>query len=66
MAVTQDDLDALIAARMRGVAQVRFSDGRQVIYRTDAEMEKAIAFARAELATAGDGSRTTYISVARE
>jgi len=66
MAVTQADLDALIAARMTGVSQVRFSDGRQVTYRTDAEMERAIAFARAELSTAGDESRTTYVSVARE
>lgn len=66
MAVTQADLDALIAARMTGVAQVRFSDGRQVIYRTDAELEKAIAFARDELASAGDGNRTTYASVSRD
>ena len=65
MAVTQADLDALIAARMSGVSQVRFSDGRQVTYRTDAEMERAIAFARDELTAAGDGNRTTYAVVSR-
>ncbi|ASG21402.1 phage head-tail joining protein [Nitrospirillum viridazoti] len=38
MAFTKADLDALKAARAQGVLRVRF-EGREVIYRSDAEMK---------------------------
>lgn len=38
MAWTQDDLDALDAALALGAKEVRYADGRQVVYRSVSEM----------------------------
>ena len=47
MAVSSDDLntlrDALIRARSSGVLTVRDSDGSEITYKTDAQMQRAQA-----------------------
>ena len=67
---SQADVDAILAAIAQGTEQVRFSDGRQVTYRSVTEMQAALATIRAEIG-AGSTSysandRSTYISVSRE
>lgn len=61
MATTQADLDALIAARNSGALRVSVN-GRQVEYRSIAELNAAIQAARAEIedaANAGTPNRRT-------
>lgn len=47
-----DDLAALKAAARSGVQRVRYSDNREVTYRTMAEIRQAIADVEAEIAAA--------------
>jgi hypothetical protein len=50
MPVTQQDIDALKSAiARRQEAQITFSDGRHVTYRTVAELERALAFAERQV-----------------
>ena len=50
MAITQQDVDALKAAIARRVeAEIHFSDGRRVIYRTVQELERALRFAETQV-----------------
>ena len=48
MALTQADEDSILAAIARGEAEVRFSDGRMVKYRSIGELREALSIARAE------------------
>jgi hypothetical protein len=48
MPLTTADEDALLIAIARGEQRVRFSDGREVTYRSVAELREALAIARAE------------------
>ncbi len=45
-----DDLATLKAAARSGVERVRYADGREVTYRTMAELRQAIADVEAEIA----------------
>ena len=49
MAFTQSELDALESAIATGALIVRYSDGRQVQYRSLAEMQRLRQLMRAEL-----------------
>lgn len=53
----EDDLATLKAAARSGVQQVRYADGRQVTYRTMAELRQAISDVEAEIAAAGGAPR---------
>lgn len=61
---TQADIDTLLAAIASGTARVRFSDGREVEYRSVGEIRDALALLRAELRTV-PMMRTTRLSVSR-
>ena len=66
MATTQADLDRLIAARNAGVTRVRTGDGKEVDYLVGADMDRAIAAARGELArSTGTFHRHVRISTSK-
>lgn len=62
---TQADVDALITAIASNVAEVRFSDGRSVKYRTIGEMRDALGVLRQEMTTV-PFNRTTLSSFSRD
>jgi hypothetical protein len=62
---TQADVDALITAIASNVAEVRFSDGRSVKYRTVGEMRDALGVLRQEMTTV-PFNRTTLTSFSRD
>lgn len=49
MAITQTQIDALESALLSGELMVRY-DGKQIQYRSIAELRSALAYARAQLA----------------
>lgn len=51
MAYTQDDLAAVKSAIASGAERVRYSDGREVTYRSISDLMRAKALIEAELAT---------------
>lgn len=58
MAFTQTDIDALKAAIATGAMRVRYADGREVEYRTLAEMREVLRMMTDEVsASAGASSR---------
>lgn len=57
MAFTTSDLDQLDQALASGELSVRFADGRQVVYRSVAELKAARRLIAAELATTQGGRR---------
>ena len=59
MAVTQADLDRLIAAKLSGVMEVE-QDGKKVRYQRMAELDAAIVYAQRALGQAGAQPRTSY------
>jgi hypothetical protein len=61
---TQADVDALIMAIASNVAEVRFSDGRSVKYRSIGEMRDALGVLRQEMTTV-PFNRTTLSSFSR-
>jgi len=65
MPYTQQDIDKLKRIRVSGARSVTFSDGRQVVYNTPAEIDGAIAAAEAEVSQATDG-RSTFASYSRD
>lgn len=64
MALTTADEDAILAAIARGESKVRFSDGREVTYRTVTELNQALAIARSERSV--PMNRTTLGSFRRD
>lgn len=64
MAASQADEDRLITAIARGEMQVRFADGRQVTYRSVAELRDALALIRQERSV--PMNRTTLTQFARD
>ena len=62
---TQADVDALVTAIASNVAEVRFSDGRSVKYRTIGEMRDALGVLRQEMTTV-PFNRTTLSSFSRD
>lgn len=65
MMATQADVDAIEAAIARGESSVRFSDGREVRYRSVLELERALSLLQGRLATV-PMMRTTTTSFARD
>lgn len=66
MAWTQTDVDALKAAIATGALKVRYADGREVTYRSLAEMERVLAALVAEATGTPPPPRVTYASFARD
>lgn len=64
MAATEADEDRIIAAVARGELSVRFADGRQVTYRSVAELRDALALIRQERSV--PMNRTTLTSFVRD
>lgn len=64
MAYTQTDLDNIEKAIANGLSTIRYSDGRSVTYRTQAELEKVRDIIKKELAKAS-GKRRKRAFVAR-
>lgn len=63
MAYTQADLDALKKAIASGAQRVRYADGSEILYRSMAEMEAALAKITAEVSPSATGNgRTTLVS----
>ena len=59
MAITQADLDRLIAAKLSGVMEVE-QDGKRVKYAKMADIDAAIVYAQRALGQAGSQPRTSY------
>lgn len=67
MAVTQADLDVVTRAIASGERRVRFSDGREVEYRSVADLRDALALLRAEMnAASGTSDRDIMTSFVRD
>ncbi len=56
LATLQQQLDRLKTVRARGAREIWFAD-RHVVYRTDAELARAISALEGEIAKAGGGTR---------
>lgn len=56
MAFTQSDIDALKAAIATGALRARYADGREVQYRSLAEMRETLGLMRDEAANGSGGS----------
>ncbi len=64
MAFTQADVDALKAAIASGARRVRYADGSEIEYRSQAELEAALARVQGEVSPPATGSspRTSLVS----
>lgn len=65
MAYTLQQLADLRAAIAEGVTKVRFSDGRELTYRSLDEMRRIERVMAAELEAGAGGSRRVYVSFRR-
>jgi hypothetical protein len=63
MAWTQADVDALDAAIKNGAVHVRFSDGKEVTYRSMSDLLKARALAAVEVSAANGTIMTRQLRV---
>lgn len=61
MAFSQGDLDAIDRAIASGAQRVRYPDGSEIQYRTQAELDTARARIAAALAPAGQMSNRAYL-----
>ena len=66
MAYTQQQYNDLVAAIAEGVLSVRFSDGRQISYRSLSEMMNLKSVMEEELGVSGAGRRRHYASFRRD
>ena len=66
MAYTQQQYNDLVSAIAEGVLQVRFSDGRQLSYRSLSEMMNLKSVMEEELGVSGAGRRRHYASFRRD
>lgn len=62
MAFTQSDVDTLKAAIATGAMRVRYADGREITYRSQAELERALGMAQNEAGAAAPASRSFTVS----
>lgn len=61
MAFTQTDIDKLKAAIGTGARKVRYSDGREVEYRTLAEMREVLTMMQADVSSSsGSGAVRSF------
>ena len=66
LSTLQERLDALRAMRAEGTSRVRFSDGREVTYRTDAEFAAAIADLERQIRDASRAApKTVYLATSK-
>lgn len=49
MAFLQSDVDTLKAAIATGAMRVRYADGREITYRSQAELERALTLVQGEV-----------------
>lgn len=63
---TQADLDAINEAIASGASRVRFADGREVTYRSLADMRSVRDEIAGALGQMPSTPRTTYVSFSRE
>ncbi len=66
MAWTQTDLDAIEAAMVTPEMRVRFQDGREVQYRTMAELLSARDAIKSSLSASSGGIRTTKMKFTKD
>lgn len=66
MAYTQDDVDALKAAYKTGALRVRYSDGREVLYRTREEIKAILRDMDEEVNPPASTSRVSYAYYSRD
>jgi hypothetical protein len=66
MAFTQQQYSDLVGAIAEGVLQVRFSDGRQISYRSLGEMMNLKTLMEEDLGVSGAGRRRHYASFRRD
>ena len=66
MAYTSDDLAGLESALASGEHRVRFSDGREVEYRSVDDLKKAIGTVSASLATSAGTKKVRTVKVTME
>ena len=66
MAYTQQQYSDLVAAIAEGVLSVRFSDGRQISYRSLSEMMNLKSVMEEDLGVSGAGRRRHYASFRRD
>ena len=57
----QSSLDALRLARALGARMVKYSDGREVEYKSDSEMSSAISDLQRQIANANGGQALTTV-----
>lgn len=63
---TQDDLDQINRAIATGAWKVRFADGREVTYRSLADMRSTRDEIAAALGQVAEAPRTTFASYSRD
>lgn len=61
----QDQRDAAARAAISPIFSARMSDGRMVVYKSQADAERAVAFADAEIAKATGGISGNRVSLAQ-
>lgn len=66
MAFTQSDIDTLDLAIKSGELSVRFSDGREVTYRSISDLQKARAMMQSEVGTATGTRRIRQVRLYSE
>ncbi|WAC27512.1 phage head-tail joining protein [Ancylobacter sp. SL191] len=63
--VLQERLEKLRAARATGIRRLRYSDGKEHEYRTDAELAAAIADLERQIAGANASAKVVYFSTSK-
>lgn len=62
MAFTSDDIDTLKTAIATGALRVRYADGREVTYRTLAEMRETLRMMNGEVAGSPGSSSRSFVA----
>lgn len=61
MAYTQTDIDDLKAAIASGALRVRYADGREIQYRSLADMRETLSIMQAEATGSTSGSSRSFL-----
>ncbi|WP_428032793.1 phage head-tail joining protein [Ancylobacter sp.] len=61
----EDRLAKLRSARAEGIRRLRYSDGREVEYRTDSELAAAIADVERQIAGANAPAKVVYLATSK-